>query len=102
MQTMRFFFFDFSERKAVAMKTLNTRVAKRMLISLIGLAALGGCAVVPYNSGYYEQPGYGAPVYAAQPVYVAPVVNFGFGYSSRGYYGPRYYGGGGYHGRGRW
>lgn len=83
------------------MKTFNTRVAKRMLISLVGLAALGGCAVVPYNSGYYEQP-YGGPVYAAQPVYVAPVVNFGFGYRSRGYYGPRYYGGGGYHGRGRW
>jgi hypothetical protein len=83
------------------MKTFNTRVATRIVISLAGLAALGGCAVVPYNSGYYDQPAYGAPVYAAQPVYVAPVVNFGLSYGSHGYYGPRYHGGG-YRGRGRY
>lgn len=84
------------------MKTFNARVAKRLAISLIGLGALGGCAVVPYNAGYYDQ-GYAQPVYAAPaPVYVAPAVNFGFGYS-RGYYGRGY--GGGYHGGyrgGRW
>ena len=84
------------------MKTFNTRMAMRIAISLAGLATLGGCAVVPYNSGYYDQPVYGAPVYAAQPVYVAPAVNFGLSYSSRPYYGPRYYGGGAYRGRGRW
>jgi hypothetical protein len=96
------FFFSLIGRKAVSMKTFNARIAKRLVISLAGLAALGGCAVVPYNTGYYDQPVYGGPVYAAQPVYVAPAVNFGLSYRSRGYYGPRYYGGGGYRGRGRW
>ncbi len=82
------------------MKIINTRVAKRMLFSLAGLAALSGCAVVPYNSGYYDQPVYGGPaVYAAPPVYVAPVVNFGFQYRShRGHHGPRHYRGGGHRG----
>jgi hypothetical protein len=86
------------------MKTFNSRVAKRLVISLIGLGALGGCVAVPYNSGYYDQgyynQGYGAPVYAAPPaVYVAPAFNFGFGYRSGGGYG-HHYGGG--HGGGRW
>jgi hypothetical protein len=87
--------------KGCCMKTLNARLAKRLAISLIGLGALGGCAVVPYNSGYYDQ-GYAAPVYAAPaPVFIAPAVNFGFGYRSRGYYGGGYRGGYG-GGRGRW
>lgn len=84
------------------MKKLNSGIAKRVLISLAGLAVLGGCAVVPYNSGYYDQPVYGGPaVYAAPSVYVAPSVNFGLQYrSNRGYYGPRHYGHGRGHGRG--
>ena len=58
--------------------------AKRIFIALAAVAALGGCAVVPYDSGYYQQ-GY------VEPVYVAPVVSLGiYGSSGRGYYGPRY------------
>lgn len=58
--------------------------AKRVLLALATVAALGGCAVVPYDSGYYQQ-GYVEPT-----VYVAPAVNFGFYGSSRGgYYGHR-------------
>lgn len=83
-------------RKAVAMKKSSSGMVKRLVLSLAGLAALGGCAVVPYNAGYYDQSGYygGPAVYAAPPaVYVAPAVNFGFQYrSERGYYGPRHYG----------
>jgi hypothetical protein len=81
------------------MKLFRYGVAKRLVLSLAALAALGGCVAVPYNSGYYDQnsayygqPVYGAPVYAGPPVYVAPAVNFGFSYG-HGYYG---------HGRGRW
>lgn len=75
------------------MKIFNPRFVKRIVISLAGLAALSGCAVVPYNAGYYDQPSYGGPIYASQPVYVAPpVVNFGLSYSSRGHYGPRHHG----------
>jgi hypothetical protein len=82
------------------MKSFNGRLVRRVAIAVIGLSALGGCAVVPYNSGYYDQGyGYGAPVYAAPPaVYVAPAFSLGLGYRSGGYYGPRY---GGYRG-GRW
>ncbi|WP_199739049.1 hypothetical protein [Herminiimonas sp. KBW02] len=77
------------------MKSITPGMAKRLTISLVALAALGGCAVVPYNDGYYAQPGYvTGPVYAAPaPVYVTPSINLGFQYRSRGYYGgPRYYG----------
>ncbi|MNR79933.1 hypothetical protein D3C72_106460 [compost metagenome] len=84
------------------MKSLTPGMAKRLTISLVALAALGGCAVVPYNDGYYAQPyaqpAYvGGPVYAAPaPVYVTPSINLGLQYRSRGYYGgPRY--GHGYH-----
>jgi hypothetical protein len=90
------------------MKTFNSRVAKRLVISLIGLYALSGCVAVPYNSGYYNQgyydqgygaPAYSAPVYAAPPaVYVAPAFSLGFGYRSGGYGGHH---DGGYRG-GRW
>lgn len=81
------------------MKLFSQGVAKRLTLSLAGLAALGGCAVVPYNAGYYDQPVYAGPaVYAAPPVYVTPAINFGFHYGSRGYYGPRHHGHG--HGRG--
>jgi hypothetical protein len=87
------------------MKTFNSRVAKRLVISLIGLGALSGCVAVPYNSGYYNQgypgyydQGYSAPVYTAPPAaYVAPAFSLGFGYRSGGY-GHGY---GGYRG-GRW
>lgn len=81
------------------MKKLNYGGAKRLLISLAGLAVLGGCAVVPYNSGYYEQPVYGGPAVYAAPAYVVPSVNFGLNYRSGRGYGPRHYGHG--HGRGR-
>jgi hypothetical protein len=85
------------------MKTSHTGAAKRLAISLLALgalAALSGCAVVPYDSGYYNQATYPGPVVYAPPpaVYVAPMVNFGFGYrSGGGYYGHHYRGG-----RGRW
>ncbi|MES2026579.1 MAG: hypothetical protein V4448_13595 [Pseudomonadota bacterium] len=76
------------------MKSFNLGVAKRLTISLVALAALGGCAIVPYNAGYYDQPAYvGGPVYAAPaPVYVGPPVSIGLGFGyyrggGRGYYG---------------
>lgn len=67
---------------------------KHLMLPLLAAAALGGCAVVPYDDGYYGQTTY------ATPVYVAPTVNFGLSYSNRGYYGPRYYPR--YYGRGYW
>jgi hypothetical protein len=76
-------------------------VAKRLLLSLAALGALGGCAVYdsgysyPYYGGnYYTDPlypaapvyGYGAaPFYSAPPVYVPPPV-FRFDYRSGGAY----------------
>lgn len=70
------------------MKSLSSGVAKRLILSLGMLAALGGCVVAPYNPGYYGPPAgyYEQPAYAA-PAYVVPSVNFGFGYRSGGYYG---------------
>jgi hypothetical protein len=68
------------------MKTSRSRMAKRLAILVAAAGALGGCAVVPYDpgyGGYYGEPAYVAPA----PVYVAPSVNFGFGYRSHGYYG---------------
>jgi hypothetical protein len=83
------------------------RIAKRLFISLLAVAALSGCVAVPYGSPYYGSPypsytpypveGYGRPIYAAPQVYVAPPV----------YWGPPLYldfgfwGGHGGH-RGRW
>jgi hypothetical protein len=87
------------------MKLLNSGGVKRLVISMAALGALGGCAVVPYDSVYYNQPGYvGSAVYVAPPpVYVAPMVNFGFGYHSGGGYRGHHYGGHRHGGRGgRW
>jgi hypothetical protein len=69
------------------MKIFHSR-AKSIAIVLAAAGVLGGCAVVPYDPGYgyYGQPAYVAPA----PVYVAPSVNFGFGYRSGGYYGHRH------------
>lgn len=66
------------------MKTSRSRMAVRLAILMAAAGALGGCAVVPYDPGYgyYDQPAYVAPA----PVYVAPSVNFGFGYRG-GHYG---------------
>jgi hypothetical protein len=66
------------------MKTSRSRMALRLAILMAAAGALGGCAVVPYDPGYgyYGEPAYVAPA----PVYVAPSVNFGFGYRG-GYYG---------------
>lgn len=70
------------------MKTSRSRMAKRFAILVAAAGALGGCAVVPYDAGYGYGGYYGEPAYVAPaPVYVAPSVNFGFGYRSRGYYG---------------
>ncbi len=46
--------------------------------ALVGATALGGCAVYPAAPGYYRP----------APVYVAPVVSFGYG---GGYYHRRYW-----------
>jgi len=66
------------------MKIPDTRKLRQVALVLAAAGALGGCAIVPYDGGYYGQPAYVAPVY------VAPSVNFGFGYHDHGYYGPRY------------
>lgn len=72
-----------------------------LVLALAALAALEGCAVVPYNAAYpaaYPVDPYGTvyaqPAYA--PVYVGPPVYFGFGlnYRSGGYHPHRF--GGGY------
>jgi hypothetical protein len=84
-------------RKGLHMKKRDSIKARRLLMALAAVAALGGCAVVPYDSGYYE-PGYAEPT-----VYVAPAVSFGFyGSSGHGYYGHRhgYWRGRGYGGYG--
>lgn len=89
---------------------------KRTLIVLTAfaaVAALGGCAVVPYGAGYpvaqydsmYSTQAY-PPAYVSPPAYVAPPVYFGFGLNYRGggyrnhYY--RGYGHRGYGPRGYW
>lgn len=69
--------------------------AKRLILSLLTLSALGGCAVYapPPEPYAYGQPVYGAPlVYAPPPVYVAPPLFFNFGF--------RHGGRGGHHGGG--
>lgn len=79
------------------MKTSRSRIAIRVALLVAAVGALGGCAVVPYDpyaGGYYGEPAYVAPA----PVYVAPAINFGFGYGG-GYYGGGHYGGGHHH---RW
>lgn len=62
--------------------------AKRLILSLLTLSALGGCAVYAPPPEPYA---YGQPVYAA-PVYVAPPLFFNFGFRHGGW--------GGHHGGG--
>ena len=78
------------------MNTATKGAAKRLIISIIAMAALGGCAVYGpppgyqysaypatfYGQAYYGQGYYGqGPYYGGQAVYGPPV-----------YYGPEYYG----------
>ena len=80
------------------MKTQTKGVAKRLVISLLLAAGLGGCVYAPpysaYDGGYGSS---GGPAYAYPPV----SLDLGFSYYDRG---PRYHGGGhhwrGHHGRG--
>lgn len=103
------------------MKKVMKGVAKRLIISLVGLSALGGCAVYGPSGPYvYGTDANGQPIYAAppvnsalsyyypypyyspyyyDPVYLGPPVFFNFGFSSRstgGFHG----GGRGFHGGG--
>jgi len=59
----------------------------KRILTLLALATLGGCAVVPYDGAYYSPDPYGT-VYAAPPAYapayVGPPVYFGFDYRSGG------------------
>lgn len=79
------------------MKTQTKGVAKRLVISLLLAAGLGGCVYAPPYSAYDGGYGYsGGPAYAYPPV----SLDLGFSYYDRG---PRYHGGGhhwrGHHGR---
>lgn len=91
--------------------TINISLKLRRLaaLALVGCTAiLTGCAVVPadpyytvgspvvYPDGYYQS--YGAPYYAAPPLYVAPPVSIGIWGNFSG--GHRWHGGGGH--RGDW
>jgi hypothetical protein len=84
--------------------------AKRLIISLIAMATLGGCAVYGppqeygaypaspygqnyYNQGYYDQGYYGQrsyyggrPVYGP-PVYYGPEIDLGIGFGFGGHHG---------------
>ncbi|SFH98846.1 hypothetical protein SAMN04515618_10762 [Collimonas sp. OK307] len=79
---------------------------KRLLIgvTLLGTTLLlGGCVAYPYGGDAYYGGGYGGGYYgggyyAPAPVYVAPSVDIGIGYS-RGWGGRGWGGGGGWHGR---
>ncbi|AMO93745.1 putative lipoprotein [Collimonas fungivorans] len=80
---------------------------KRLLIGATLLGAtmlLGGCVAYPYGGDGYYGGGYGSyyggGYYAPAPVYVAPSVDIGFGYS-RGWGGGGW-GGRGWGGRGGW
>ena len=68
------------------MKIAIPDIARRFALPLLAVVALGGCAAVPYDDGYYSQSSYSSSVYVTPaPVYVAP--SFGIHYRS----GPRYY-----------
>lgn len=77
------------------------RIVARTAVLLASLAALGGCAVVPYQQADYPAPyppySYGQPVYAAPvapaPVYSGPPVYFGFDFLFRGGHGGHRHGG---------
>ena len=82
------------------MNVILNGVVKRLFISLIAVAAVNGCVVVPYGTPYYEADVgsmYRGPVYAAPvPVYIEPPVYFNFGLvlgyrGGRGYHGPYRY-----------
>jgi len=65
------------------MKLALPRLTSRLIVPLLAVTVLGGCAVVPYDDGYYNRSSYSSSVYIAPaPVYVGP------SYSSRGYYRP--------------
>ena len=56
------------------------RLTSRLILPLLAVAVLGGCAVVPYDDGYYNR-SYSSSVYVAPtPVYVGGT-----------YYGGSYY-----------
>ncbi|GGC10321.1 hypothetical protein GCM10007205_19260 [Oxalicibacterium flavum] len=68
------------------MNTSISRIATRFVLPVLAVGILGGCAVVPYDDGYYGSTSYSSSVYVSPaPVYVAP--HFGVHYRS----GPRYY-----------
>ena len=81
---------------------------KRLFFSLVLIAALSGCVVLPYDEPYTVYPGtpvhahhystapslyspYGPPVYIGPPAYVGPPIRFSFGLNYRS-------GGKGHHG----
>jgi hypothetical protein len=86
------------------MNIFTKGAAKRLILSLLLAAGLGGCAVYappyandPYGYGYGY--GYGRPAYVGPPV----SIDLGFGFYD---YGGGYYGGGrgrhGHHGGHGW
>lgn len=61
----------------------------KLLLSLLAVAGLAGCAYYPYpGDAYAYGPGYGAG-YATAPVYAAPAPYYAPGYPAA----PYYYGG---------
>ena len=81
--------------------------AKRLTLSLLAAATLGGCAVYEpgYPTGYaYDPYPYGPPAYSGAPYYVGPPVSLGLWFESRrggghrGHYGGRHGHYGGHHG----
>ncbi|GGI18218.1 hypothetical protein GCM10008066_12900 [Oxalicibacterium faecigallinarum] len=69
--------------KGRIMKISFPRLSSRLVLPLLAVTVLGGCAVVPYDDGYYSRPSYSSSVYVAPaPVY------FGGTYYSRGYHRP--------------
>ncbi|WP_293780655.1 hypothetical protein [uncultured Oxalicibacterium sp.] len=70
-------------------RIVMSRTTRRLILPLLAVGVLGGCAVVPYDDGYYARPAYNASVYVAPaPVYVGPSVYYR---SGPRYYHPRYY-----------
>ena len=78
----------------------------KLLLSLLAVAGLAGCAYYPYPGDPYAYgPGYGttvAPGYATAPAYAYPAPYYAPGYAAAPYYGPSIsfgaiIGGGDYH-----
>lgn len=66
------------------MDTATKGAAKRLIISLLPLMLLAGCAAVPYEP-YPDYPPYssypyGQGAYVGPPIYTGPEVIFGFGF----------------------